>query len=482
MSVRSFRAMSVGSEASSGGSIRLGIASLLSLVGCACASHSHGTVGYSTTVETSAAEERNFADEAEAAREEPDDEATSEAPEDGVDEGSVDESTTDEEPPEAALARKALHRSSGEKNHLGLAFAVFQRASDLPWLFAIENRSPETVTLAALPELLGLTVTPPAPKQDETSAEAVAAKAPDAAKAPNPFECGGANLPKTLALEEKVDLRPGELIFHAFDPTELCENLDEVLIEGAKIEARYGFPNDTKKLWKGGKLTTVEVEQKAPFVAERKSTSEEFVPLKHLTAEPFVLGITYPLDSVQPFAPVTTDEGESASASDATPGGARSEPPPPPPLTLSIAELGTTSSPEDRNVQVTVRNTSGKEMRLFVRRELLAYEVIGPAGAATCRMHPTERAPDRSAFRSLPTGGSTTITTRLAEACPPGTWDVPGAYSVSARFEANDAGDEYEIDAFVGIGVTTKPARLTVPGDKDEERRSMIIVPSRPPE
>jgi hypothetical protein len=130
---------------------------------------------------------------------------------------------------------------------------------------------------------------------------------------------------------------------------------------------------------------------------------------------------------------------------------------------------------------VTITNTSGKAMRLFVRRELVSYEVIGPRGAATCRMYPAERAPDSSAFRSLSVGGSTTLATRLAEACPKGTWDDPGTYSVSARFDANDSGKEHKLDAFVGTGVTTKPARLVVPGSAEDRRNTMRIVPSAPP-
>jgi hypothetical protein len=118
-------------------------------------------------------------------------------------------------------------------------------------------------------------------------------------------------------------------------------------------------------------------------------------------------------------------------------------------------------------------------MRLFVRRELLTFEVIGPKGGTTCRMHPAQRAPDSSAFTSLGTGGSTTLVTRLAEVCPLDTWTEPGAYSVSARFDSNQSGAEHGMDAFIGTGVTTAPAKLVVPGSDANKRPTMVIVRSR---
>jgi hypothetical protein len=437
----------------------------VSISGCASGS-ANAQVGYSSKVETSddgTDDSSDFDDAPEGEVAGADhDQSGPNAEDEEYSEGSED----DVEPPEAHLARTALHRASPPENHLGLAMVLYQRASDLPWLLAIENRSPKPVELAALPELLELTITP----QEKAGAEG------EEKSKSEPQKCGGDDLPKKLEDDDRIELRSGELVFHTFDPRDLCED-DSVLSEGARVEAQYGFPLQTKKLWKNGKLTTVEAEQKDPFVAGRKSETEEFVPLKHLQAEPFVLGMTYPLSNVSPLSSEEEQTDEQGTQS----GGA-AEPPPPPPLTLSISPLGTSKEPEGRNVSVTIKNTSGKSMRLFVRRELITYEVVGPNGAATCRMHPSERAPDQSAFNYLSAGSSTTLATRLAEACPQDTWDTPGTYSVSARFDAEESGSEHEIDAFVGTGVTTKPARLVVPGDGDDGEPKMRIVSSRPPQ
>jgi hypothetical protein len=372
-----------------------------------------------------------------------------------------------EEPREAILARTALHESSPPENHLGLAMAVSERASDLSWVLAIENRSPKSIKLAALPTLLSAEITPPEEPAEETDEKLK--------KPPEPTVCGGKSVPKSLDDDETIELGSGQMIVHAFDPRTLC-NGEAPLQQGARVKLTYGFPTQTKKLWKSGKLTTVEIEQTAPFVAEpTKTEGDEIVSLKHLTAEEFTLGDTYPLSGVTALAPTAGSE----SSEDGANGTGEHTAPSPPPVTVSISPLGTSSAPEKMLVSVRVRNTSGKSMKLFLRRELFTYEVNGPAGAVTCRMQPAARHPDPSAFSSLAPGESRSLQTRLAEACPAGTWETPGTYSVSALFEATASGEEHGLSAFVGREATATPARLVVPGS-EKSKPTMIIVSSKP--
>jgi hypothetical protein len=372
---------------------------------------------------------------------------------------------------QAALARAALHAAPSAENHFGLVMAVSERTSDLPWILAIENRSTKPVRLAALPALLRAEVTPPPPPPTEGDVTPAPSSSPVTAKAPEPKLCGAKSLPSSVSPAESVELLPGQLLFHAFDPRDLCEG-EDALREGAVVEMSYGFPLQTKKLWRGGKLTTVEIAQTAPFVAERPPEGEEvFVPLKFLKAEPIRLDQTYPLSSVSALPQEEEDATTETDTED--------EAPPPPPLELKVFPLGTSESPEDGVVTVQLRNTSGKSMTLFVRRELFTYQVSGPLGEATCQMHPTERAPDAAAFSTLSPGGTISLSTRLAEACPPGTWDLPGTYSVSALFQATADGTEHDIEAFMGSAVTKSAARLIVPGKDGEGERPMKIAPSR---
>lgn len=370
---------------------------------------------------------------------------------------------------EAALARAALHAAPSAENHLGLVMAVSERTSDLPWVLAIENRSAKPVQLAALPTLLRAEITSPPPP-----APAPSDPAPSSSKitttTQEPKRCEAKSLPSSVSEEEKVELQPGQLLFHAFDPRDLCDG-EAAFVEGAIVELSYGFPLQTKKLWRAGKLTTVEIEQTAPFVAERKPEGEEvFVPLKFLKAEPIRLDQTYPLSEV---SALPKDE-DNAQENEGDPA-----PAPPPPLELKIFPLGTTSQPEEGVVTVELRNTSGKSMQIFVRRELFAYQVSGPLGEATCQMLPAERAPDAAAFSTLSPGGTISLSTRLAEACPPGTWDEPGIYSVSAFFQATADGAEHEMDAFMGSAATKSAARLVVPGQHGEGEPRMKLAPSR---
>lgn len=364
------------------------------------------------------------------------------------------------EPREAHLARAALHELTGDTNHLGLAFALSERTSDLHWVLAIENRSPHPVRLAALPELLRFSVFKSASSEGD----------PGAVKR---IQCGTEKLPTKLSDDDFIELRSGELIFHAFDPRPLCKD-DSVLEQGATVEATYGFPIKMKKLWQGGKLIEVEAKQVAPYVGSRPPIAgEEFVPLKILTGPSFVLGRTYPLAKVSPFitSPTTVQQAGETQVS---------QPPPPPPLTLVVAPLGTSSSPENKDISVKIVNTSGKTMKLFVRRELISYVVNGPVYSFSCRMHPADRYPISSEFLTLSNGGSTSLVTRLAEACPATAFSEPGTYAVFARMDAQVSGEEQGVDAFIGTGLSEKPAHLVVPDQGKGPSRRMHLAPSQP--
>ncbi len=393
--------------------------------------------------------------------------------------------TAHPEPRELILARAALHRSPNPKNHLDLAMAVSERTSDLPWVMTIENRSSKPILLAALPSLIKLELHPPAEPADDPAAPTndksnLAKKS----KPPEVVVCQSEAPPKKLSTEETITLPPGEIIFHALDPRTLCEK-ESSLQEGWEAKLSYGFPIQTRKIWRAGKLVEEEIEQKAPFVAERTpSPGDEVLPLKILSAEPFVLDATYPLSELTAKVKPKDSEGSDTDSPEGTPdegdrpaGKGASVPPPPPPLKLEVANLGASKNPEGRLVEVRIRNTSSKSIKIFLRRELITYEVTGPTGTKTCSMQPADRAPDPSQFVTIAPGSSSYFPTRLAEACPPGTWDSPGNYSVSARMVSTASGSDYGLSAFTGIATTTTPARLTVIGDQSSKRPFLRIAP-----
>lgn len=335
------------------------------------------------------------------------------------------------------LAELALHQSSGQENHLGLRIALSERAADLPWILAIRNDSPRAVELAMLPDLLRFDVGP----TDGTTR----------------VRCGGSDLPKKLTGDDTALLEPGQMLYYPFDPRQLCTEPD-VLSAGSQVTVTYGFETQTKKQWKGGKMVEVEIPQTEPFVAQAKSQEgqAEIAGVKHLISSSFVLGATYPLDAVTVDNPAT--EGSL----------------PRPPLTLKVSNLGTTSNPERGEIVSTVSNVSDRSITLLLRRENLTFEVVGQWSSTTCTMDPDDRAPDPAGFSTLAPGQSSTMVTRLAEACPPGTWRYPGGYTISAKFTSTVSGGEYGMNAYVGEFYSQRPATLFIPHRK--HRPAMRVV------
>lgn len=433
---------------------------------------------------------------------------------------------------EEQLGRAALANASADPA-LGLAVALVDRAADLPWILAFENRGSSAVELAADPKLVRFEVLPPEPPAPpavdatETAAATTTKKKPVVAapKPPVAVVCGAKELPKTVSAESRLRIEPGQVLTYSFDPRPLCDD-PLVLQKDARVTLTYGFPLAKKKVWSGGKMSEVEAAPAAPYVAtssassaptatssssttstssatssststssatSSSSTESTASSVKVLAPPAFVLGETYPLDRVEPLAPATTADaagkGSETSPTDPAIEGAGSEDgarsaerpvPPPPPLTLDVKPLGTTSEVDETTVTVTVTNRTRESMRLFLRRELIVYEVLGPTGALTCRMHPAMRAPDGASFDQLGAGSSRSLTTRVAEACPPNTFAAPGTYAVSARLEARERGEEYGYKAFVGNARSGLPARFVITGSSTS-RRPLFRLSPRPP-
>lgn len=366
------------------------------------------------------------------------------------------------EPREVTVARAALHRIPEVSNHLGLVFAVAVRTADLPWVLALENRSPHDIKIAALPSLIQFEVTPPGGLQSTTC---------------------GSPLPTKLNAEEVAVLPAGEMLVHAFDPSEMCAD-HQILKADAVVKLTFGFPLDRKKVWKGGRLTESETEQKAPFLAERvENGQQQLIGVKHLTAETFTLGRTYPLREVSARPPPT---GETSTDSES--GTARSDEAdvlsveaPAPPLRVTIHPLGTSEKPETGLVNVSVSNTSGKAVLVHLRREYLTYEVAGPYGSVRCRMHPTELSAGSGSYSNIAPGASVNLATRLAEACPPGTFRSPGKYTVAVRFSPVSLGEERITSAFVGTIQGERVTTLHVPGGEASPLVHMKVFPTNAP-
>jgi hypothetical protein len=266
-------------------------------------------------------------------------------------------------------------------------------------------------------------------------------------------------------------LGPGQGVVKAFDPRLYCfaSTGQHVLVPGAIIAPSFGWPEKTKTVWKRGKRETVKLPQEEPFVARiRKvddesseqaageenapastekasananATPEEITDIKTLSSHSFSLGSDY-----RKWSAVGLPDKEAD----------------PSPIGIEMRQGSDAHSQLGATIAITLVNREKKTRYVYFRRELLSFEVMGPGGFDRCDPQPDARAPDRQGFLRLAPGQKMTITSRLIELCPVETFARPGFYLVHARFDADESGEEYDLDAYVGRVATQKPANVRI--------------------
>ncbi len=259
--------------------------------------------------------------------------------------------------------------------------------------------------------------------------------------------------PKNVPDSKTKELAPGDSLVQRFDPRFYCFSAgrQEILVPSAQIIPHYGFSPKTKAKWVHGRRVEETLPDAPPYIATPKD-SDSMSPAKNVTGDM-----------------ISLDDRYAAWAESAKKGAESKDDDEP---TLDIVR-GSDAETE-RNVMATVRirNPSESRVALFVRRELITFEVMTPAGTTYCVAEPDARDPDRRAFTTLAPKSSMTIVSRLVELCPRGTFAKPGLYVVQARFDAQANGAEYGLDAFTGTIHTTRPVTVRV-------RRELHIVPNR---
>ncbi len=372
------------------------------------------------------------------------------AKKDGSDQTAPDEKEV--EPVWTNGAREMLRASEAPANALSVGLVVGQRGADLPWTMLIANRGSRPVSLAADVRLLELEVKKPAPQEE---ADTTGKKKPKTLKEEKPVVCkfSDSERPKKVGPDLTVELAPETIAVYRFDPRLICD--ESVLVPGATVTPRFGWEEKKKTVWKAGKKEEVLLPQEAPFVASADGEGAP-EPVKQLAGEPFTLD--------QSYAPPAEEEPKDSKE--------------PPPLELAVRPLGAATDPRTETVTVDIKNPATFARYLFVRRELITYEVVGPNGTSSCISYPDERAPVRQSFEHLGAGKTLSLTSRLPEMCPPGTFDTAGLYRVHARLDATNRGDEYKLDAYVGSVISKKPGILRMRGG---EPPRMLVIPVRPP-
>lgn len=384
-----------------------------------------------------------------------------------------------ENEPERPLVARAVDKTGetqdGDASELGLRFEVAELGPGA-WAYAIVNRGTEKVTVVADPRLLRFELVPPTDPNAKRWAPKPKTKT---CELPSELRPGAVDRRFVRVLE------PGQGVVEAFDPRLYCLPQGGVspLVPGARLTPRFGFAPKTKTVWKAGKREVVALpEQDEPFVAQSYRPDQD--KDHHHRGERHRDGDRHKDGDRHRHGDRDRDDAHHAGGAGGA-GGAGSvedEPIEEKELVASVIELGAdyalkkadedeplslvmtrgSDARDERQALVTVSLTSRekKPIRVYFRRELISFQVVGPDGSATCNPEPDERSPDRGAFSLLNPGGSLSATSRLVELCPEGTFARPGLYLIQARFDSTANGKEYGFDGFVGTVASSKPAVL----------------------
>lgn len=374
-------------------------------------------------------------------------------------EGERENTRTEPEPIyEPAVVSELLARSANQADaraQLGLRLAVLDSAPDLPWHLALVNRGTSVLRVVFDLRTLSLEVEPPRPEPTPVQRGTRAAK---------PAKRTVCMLPKSVvpareAQELELELAPGEGVVHAFDPRLYCSptELASPFVPGSRVTVRLGFPEKTKTVWRKGKAEKKRLEQTAPFVARLAETEEptpvapiklpqsagdseelafERFAVKQLVSESLELGSEYGPRAIE-------DEARK-------------------PLALRLTRGSDARTEREAIVTMQLVNQSSRPLTVYFRRELVSFELSGPAGITSCDAGPDERAPERQSFLTIAPGAKLSAASRLIELCPSETLRMPGLYRVHGRFEALEKGADFGLDAFQGMIVSQKPALVRV--------------------
>lgn len=321
----------------------------------------------------------------------------------------------------AAKRKKEPEPPPDTRPKVALTVSLSESGPDNPWILKVKNSSSVPTKLVDDQRLLWLEV-----------------RSPGKAK---PKVC---RLPESEATREAgekrvKELAPGESVTHLVDPRFYCfsPGKQKVLVPSAQVEPHYGFPSRTKARWKHGKRAEETLADAPPFVGVPSDAAGPFAPVKNITGDPVILDEKYAVWSTDPEVPTDEPALEISRGSDAD---------------------------TERSVTVTVRlkNATHTRLRIFFRRELLSFKVVGLKGTSECPGDPETKNPDRGSFNGISPGGSLSVTSRLVELCPRGTFAESGLYLVSASFHAAADGSDFGFEAFTGTIETPRPVPVRV--------------------
>lgn len=151
------------------------------------------------------------------------------------------------------------------------------------------------------------------------------------------------------------------------------------------------------------------------------------------------------------------------------------------PVVLEMTRGSVVRHGRDATVTVRVRNTTASAVTLYLRRDLMTFDVVGPGGdETTCPPIDWRRHPARLGFTTLRPHRSLVMTARLVELCPRWTFSKHGDYVVSVRYQTLATGQGVGLHAFTGQLDAERPVVVRVEHDARVFRNHVVERASRP--
>jgi hypothetical protein len=378
-----------------------------------------------------------------------------------------------------------------------LTLTVSEDGPNQPWTVTLANRGSEPLGFIADPGLLWFDVSLPG-------------RPAQSCRLPQPLR------PSTMQRKSVLVLHPGEQYSRRLDPRFFCfAELGQILlVPRAKVTPNFGWLREitAKSKSRPARRATSAAPAPAgptdgPFVAWRLSAPAGNSPAANSPAANSPAANSPAANSpaandlVPPPAPredgaeeetgagpawrmpaegLKSVQGATLELTDsyaAWVGPSRRDAP----RDIELVMLAGSDAEDERNATVSfgLINTLERPQQIFVRRELLDYDVQGPDGFFACPSSDVG-SPDFASFSTLPPHGAERAVVRLIEICPRRSFARPGLYEVHARLAANWSGQELGLDAFVGQLEAMRPAFVRVrSGDRSSFAR--LVVPTTGP-
>jgi hypothetical protein len=341
-----------------------------------------------------------------------------------------------------------------------LKLEVMENGPEELWTLQLSNLGSTPIELIADAGLLWFQVTLPGKA------------APDVCRLPEPL------WPKTMRRRAHMELGAGQKFSRRFDPRFFCfAELDQkLLVPGATVKPLFGWPHETEVSTRGGKRTVNALPPRPPFVAWVKAAD----PAPPSPSEQSEAADKNSAD--QNPAESDTEQGGDIGAWETPKEGIKllegptlvlsslyaewSRPVPSDKLSnVTLLMVGGSDAEDEKSATVAVAPFNGSPVPqlLFVRRDLIDYQVEGPDGSFECESAEIG-APDFASFATLAPGKGERMVVRLIEICPRGSFTRPGLYTVRASFDARWSGQTLGLEAFTGRLTTPRPALVRVRG------------------